>query len=122
MVFNPPKKLVVDSYAGADFAGIWGHENPQYPIFDRSRTGFVVTFSNCTILWLSRLHTDIALSTIYSDYVAFSHSVRALIPLKILIKEFIDNLGIYSEKLEFVSSSNVNEDNIGTTAMEKVKG
>ena len=42
-----------------------------------------------------------------------SHSVRALLPLKSLIKEVIDNLGIDSEKLKFVSSSTIYEDNNG---------
>ena len=50
LVFNSSKKLVVDSYAEADFAGLWGHEDPQNPICARSRTGFVVTFSNCPLL------------------------------------------------------------------------
>ena len=44
LVFNPSKKLVVDCYTDADFAGLWGHENPQDPICSRSRTRFVVTF------------------------------------------------------------------------------
>ena len=57
LVFNPSKKLVVDCYADADFAGLWGHKNPQYYICARSRTGFVVTFSNCPLLWVSKLHT-----------------------------------------------------------------
>ena len=55
----------------------------------------------------------IALSTLHSEYVAFSHSVRALLPLKSRIKEVIDNLGIDSEKLKFVSSSTVYKDNNG---------
>ena len=55
LVFNPSKKLVVDCYADADFAGMWGPENPQDPIFDRSRTVFVVTFANCPLLWVSKL-------------------------------------------------------------------
>ena len=55
LVFNPSKKLVVDCYADADFAGLWGNEDPQDPIFDRSRTGFVVTFANCPLLWVSKL-------------------------------------------------------------------
>ena len=42
-----------------------------------------------------------------------SHSFRALLPLKSLIKEVIDNLGIYSEKLKFVSRSNIYEENNG---------
>ena len=40
-----------------------------------------------------------------------SHFVRLLLPLKSLIKEIIDNLGIDSNKLKFVSSSTVYEDN-----------
>ena len=39
--------------------------------------------------------------------MALSHSVRALLPFKSLIKEVIDNLGIVSEKLKFVSSSTI---------------
>ena len=71
LVFNPSKKLVVDCYADADFAGLWVHEDPQHPICARSRTGFVVTFANCPLLWVSKLHTEIALSTLYFEYVAY---------------------------------------------------
>ena len=77
---------MVDCYADADFAGLWGHEDPQDPICARSRTGFVVTFANCTLLWVSKLQTYIALSTLHSEYVALSHYVIALLPLKSLIK------------------------------------
>ena len=107
LVFNPYKKMVVDCYANADFAGLWGHENPQETICARSRTGFVVTFANFHLLWVSKLQTEIALSTLHSEYIALSHSVRALLPLKILIKEVIDNLVIDSDNLKFVSSSTI---------------
>ena len=49
--------------------------------------------------------------------MALSHSVRALLPLKSHIKEVIDNLGIDSEILKFVSSSTVYEDNNGAIAV-----
>ena len=39
--------------------------------------------------------------------MTFSHSVRELLPLKSLIKELIDNLGIDSEKRKFVSRSTI---------------
>ena len=91
LVFNPYKKLLVDCYADADFAGLWGHEDPQDPICARSRTGFVVIFDHCPHLWVSKLQTEIALYTLHYEYVALSHSVRALLPLKSLIKEVIDN-------------------------------
>ena len=83
---NPSKKLVVDCYADAYFAVLWGHEDPQDPIYVRSRTGSVVTFANCPLLWVSKLHTKITLSTLHYEYVALYHSVRALLPLKSLIK------------------------------------
>ena len=95
------------------FAGLWGHENYQYPICARIRTGFMVTFPNCPLLWFSKLQTDIALSTLHSEYVTLSHSVRALFPLKSLIKELIDKLVIDSDKLYFMSSSTNYEDNNG---------
>ena len=113
MVFNPPKKLVVDCYTGAGFAGLWGHENIQDPIYAMSRTGFVVKFSKFPLLWVSKLQTEIYFSTLHSEYVALYHSIRSLIPLKIFTKEVTDNLGIDSEKIKFVSSSNVYEDNNG---------
>ena len=76
MVFNPSKKLVVVCYADADFAGLWVNENSQDPICASSRTGYVVTFSYCPLLWVSTLQTEIALSTLNSEYVSLSHSVR----------------------------------------------
>ena len=90
------------------------------PICAMSRTGFVVTFSNFPLLWVSKIHTKIALSTIHSEYVALYHSVRALLPLKSIIKEVIDNLGIDSAKLKFVSSSTIYVDNNGSIVVETI--
>ena len=113
-MFNPSKKLVTDCYSDADFAGLWRHKNPKYRIYARSRTGFVANFSNCLLLWVSKLQTYIYFSTLHYEYVALSNFGRALISLNIPIKEVIDNLGIDSEKLNFVSRSNVYEENNGS--------
>ena len=67
---------------------------------------------------MSKLKTEIALSTLHSEYVALYNSVRALLPLKNLIKEVIDNLGIDSDNLKFVSSSTIYEGNNGAIVME----
>ena len=76
LVFNQFMKLVVDCYADEEFLGLWGHEDPQDPIFSRSRTRFVANVANGTLLWVSKLKTEIDLSTLHSEYVALSHSVR----------------------------------------------
>ena len=52
LVFNPSKKLVLDCYDNAEFAGLWENENPQDPICASSRNGFMETFPNCPLLWL----------------------------------------------------------------------
>ena len=88
--------MVVDCYADADFAGLCRHENTQDHNCDSNRNMFVVNFSYFTLLWVSKLKTYIDLSKLTYEYVAFSHSVRAILPLKILIKEVIDNLVIDS--------------------------
>ena len=93
------------------FVGLWGHEYSQDPICDRSRTGFVVTFANYPLLWVSELQKEIALYTLHSEYVALSHYVIELLPLKSLTKEVIDNLGINIENMKFVSSSTIYEEN-----------
>ena len=120
IVFNTSKKLVVDCYADAHFAGLWEHTNPQQSICARSRTGYVVNFANCSLLWVSKLQTWIAFSTLNDEYVALYHSLRALLSLKILIKEVIDNLGIDSEKLKFVSRSTVYEENNGAIVVATI--
>ena len=86
LMLNPSKKLVVDCYADVDLTGLWGHESPQDPICCRSRHGFVVNFDNYPLLWVSKLHTYIAFCKLHSEYVTLSHYVKALLPLKRLIK------------------------------------
>ena len=56
LVFNPSNKMVVDLFADDDFARFQGNENPQDLICDRIRTVFVVTFSNCILLCVTKLH------------------------------------------------------------------
>ena len=52
--------------------------------------------------------------------MSLSHSIRSSIHLKRLIKEVIDNLGIESEKLKFVSSYTIYENNNGAIVVGKI--
>jgi hypothetical protein len=47
-------------WADADFSGNW----------TRSRTGYVIAFLGCSIMWKSQLQTEIALSSCESEYIA----------------------------------------------------
>ena len=43
LILEPSVDYSIDSYPDADFAGLWGYENPQDPHCARSRTGYVIT-------------------------------------------------------------------------------
>ena len=53
-----------------------------------SRSGFIIFYAGCPIHWVSKLQTEIALSTTESEYIALSQSMRDVIPLMNLLKEF----------------------------------
>ena len=57
LLFNSPKKLGVDCYDGAGFAGLRGHKSPHEPICAISRTGFVVNFANFPLSLVSKVQT-----------------------------------------------------------------
>ena len=51
------------------------------------RTGYVIYYANCPVIWTSKLQTEIALSTAESEYIALSQSMREIIPLIQLLTE-----------------------------------
>ena len=87
MTLQPTGDLQVDCYVDADFAGLWNVEDDQNPLCVKSRSGYLITFMNCPLLWTSKLQTQIALSTMESEYIALSQSMRELIGVREVLKE-----------------------------------
>jgi Reverse transcriptase (RNA-dependent DNA polymerase) len=57
-------------------------EDHQDPVCVRSRTGYCLTLDSCPVLWVSKLQTEIALSTVEAEYIALSQSMRDLLPMR----------------------------------------
>jgi hypothetical protein len=70
---NSSNELKID-YADADFVGLWNRDDVQDPHCVCSRTGYIINFADCPVLWKSGLQTEIALSTMEAEYVNFSTS------------------------------------------------
>ena len=87
IIFRPDKTRSIDTYVDASFAGEWNTEWSNEPSSVMSRTGYVVLYANCPIIWCSKLQTEIALSTTESEYIALSQSLRDVIPLIGLLRE-----------------------------------
>jgi hypothetical protein len=64
----------------------------------KSRTGYVIKFCDVPILWVSKMQTQISLSTMEAEYISLSQSMRYLIPIREILKEIM--LEILDEKFK----------------------
>ena len=75
--------------------------------------GYIITFVNCPLLFVLKLQTEVALSTLHAEYVALSQSLCDLLSLKSLITEVFSQLKINIYNMTVTSKSTVYEDNNG---------
>ena len=91
IILRPDPSRSVDCYTDADFCGLW---DPKLALYDpttaKSRTGYLIMYAGCPILWASKLQTDTALSTTEAEYSAASEALRNVLPLMELIQEAHD--------------------------------
>lgn len=88
-IFKKPESLRLEMYVDADFAGLYGVEPVDLPISVKSRTGYVISISECYLMAKSQLQTCISTSTGEAEYVALSNALKTLIPIYNMLKEFI---------------------------------
>jgi hypothetical protein len=85
--FKPDDSDRVDCYVDADFAGLFNVEDGQHPIAAKSRTGYVIMYSGVPVPWVSKMQTQIALSTMEAEYIVIWQSMRDLIPISEILKD-----------------------------------
>ena len=86
-----PGKLLFDCYADADFSGLWNKEEASMNRTTAlSRTGYIIKYAGCPLVWASKLQTEVALSSTAAEYVALSTAAREVIPLARLLLEIKD--------------------------------
>jgi hypothetical protein len=68
----------------------WEFFHTDDPSSVKSRTSYDITSASCTVLFFSKIQTDIALSTTEAEYITLSKSAHDLIPLRGLLQEFSD--------------------------------
>jgi hypothetical protein len=91
---NPDPSKSIEVFADADFCGLYDSETALFdPITAKSRTGFIIKFMDCPIVWSSKLQTETALSTCEAEYISCSEALRAVIPIMNLLDE-VHSLGI----------------------------
>ena len=123
LILHPDPSRSLDCYVDASFSGEWIKHNSEQAMYDpntaRSRTGFVITYAGCPLVWASRLQTEVCLSSTESELVALSSATRELIYLLRIVKEAKE---IAQLDLRLTNSRiicRVYEDNQGTIAIAK---
>ena len=113
-----PNGTSFECYVDAGFAGDFVKDYSDDPDCARSRTGFVIKYGGCPIIWCSKLQTEITLSSTEAEYVALSQALREVIPLMNLMKEMATQgheVGTTTPKIH----CKVFEDNSGALIMAK---
>ena len=92
MIIKPNDIQELNCYVDSDFAGAYAVYPDQDPNSIKSRTGYVILYQGCPLLWVSKMQTQCALSTMESEYLALSQAMRDLIPLREILKEVIQTV------------------------------
>lgn len=79
LVMKPDKSRGLECYVDADWAGSWLDRSSHDPLSSHSRTGFVILYAGCPIIWASKMQQLIALSTTEAEYIALSTALRDVI-------------------------------------------
>jgi hypothetical protein len=101
-------------WAAADYGGLYDKETAaDQPVTAKSRTGFLITYADCPLIWDSQLQTDTALSITEAEYIALRTALRHTIPLMKLIKEIKTRTNIHMHEKPAVYCT-VFKDNSGS--------
>jgi hypothetical protein len=86
--FKPDPTAGFECYCDADFSGNWSAIFARYdPSTAKSRSGWVIFYARCPIIFASRLQSQVALSTTEAEYIALSTALRDVIPIMELFEE-----------------------------------
>jgi Reverse transcriptase (RNA-dependent DNA polymerase) len=87
IIMNPTEHSF-EIYVDADFGGLWDKETAEDdPTTAKSRTGYVVLYAGCPVIWASTLQSEFAMSTTEAEYLAMSTALRHALPIMRLVKE-----------------------------------
>jgi hypothetical protein len=118
--FKPDPTSGFECYCDADFAGNWHKDFAMYdPSTAKSRSGWVIFYAKCPIIFASRLQTQVALSTTEAEYIALSTALRDVIP----IMELMDKMRNCGHKVvceEPIVYCKVFEDNSGALELARL--
>ena len=72
IIYKPDELKGTECYIDVDFARGYTNEKAEEQILLFSRTGYVIFYYTCPLIWVSKLQSEISLLTVEAEYVASS--------------------------------------------------
>jgi hypothetical protein len=120
LILKPDESKSFEVHVDCDFAGNWVKEDAMNdPSTAKSRTGYIISYSGCPVVWASKLQTEVVLSSTESEFVGLSESLRIAIVMMNLLKE-MQSFGIPISKTTPTVYCKLFEDNAGAIQLAKV--
>jgi hypothetical protein len=76
LIYRPQNDRGLECFPDANFADLFGVESSDNPVCAKTQTGYVVTYAGCPVVWVSKLQTEISLSTEEAELIAMSDSMQ----------------------------------------------
>ena len=104
----------LEVFVDASFAGNWDNKDAQTGDHDtaRSQHGYIILYYGCPLVWKSQLQTEIALSSMESEYTGLSYALREAIPIMSLLDK-MKECGFPVDQTKATVQCKVFEDNRG---------
>ena len=81
LILKPNSDNQLNVYMDSDFVGLWSQATCQLRESAMSCTGYIIFYCWCLIHWVSKLQSEIALSTTKTQYIALSMCLQDLLPM-----------------------------------------
>ena len=101
--------------------GGWGTEIGTNPDAVKSQTWYIIKMANCPILWVSKLQSTTATSTMESEYTTLSMILRAFIPLQAVVQYVMNGLQQREEQIPITIKTTVHEENQGALILANLQ-
>jgi hypothetical protein len=98
LVLCPDSTHGIKCFADADFTNGRSSEDCEELSNVYSRTGFVIMYAGCPLIWVFKLQTEVALWATESECIALSQAMRELIALLGLLEELTPALQLNKDQ------------------------
>ena len=100
LIFKPDEYAQFECWADTSFSGDWDKDKAQdNDWMAKSRTGYMIMYVGCPIVWASKVQTKITLSMTEAEYIALSQALRDVIPMMQIMKKAKD-MGVPERRQE----------------------